>query len=47
MYEYFGGMLTKKIGIAFVRHFNTSLEESKTFYSLNTSFFMRYTLFQK
>jgi len=43
---HFGGMLTKEYVIAFVRPFCSSSQESKYFYSLNTSFFFCY-LFSK
>lgn len=43
---YFRGMLTQEFGIAFVRHFNPSSQESKKFYILNISFFFCYTFFK-
>jgi hypothetical protein len=44
---YFGGTLTMEYGIAFVPQFYPSSQESKRFYSLNTTLFFCYIVFQK
>lgn len=43
---YFGGMLTMEYGIAFVRQFYPSSQESKIFYNLNTTLFFATSFFK-